>query len=89
MENFLKWKADFDADMSKLRKKKTVAKSNKLTGRQLFMRDASLNDSDVKFLEAAGETVKVDESLFEDLDDLDLDDDEEDPDWNPNDDVSD
>lgn len=40
----------------------------------------------------AGETVKVDESLFEDLDDLDLDDvddDDDDPDWNPGDDVSD
>ena len=37
-----------------------------------------------KNLFIAGEPVKVDESLFENLDDLDLDDDdEEDPDWNP------
>ncbi len=35
---------------------------------------------------SAGEEVAVDESLFEDLDDLDLDEDEdEDPDWNPGD----
>lgn len=36
---------------------------------------------------SAGETVTVDESLFEDLDDLDLGDDDEDgdPDWKPGD----
>jgi len=36
----------------------------------------------------AGETVQVDEALFEGLDDLDLadlDDDEDDPDWCPDD----
>ena len=38
-----------------------------------------------KYVVSAGETVTVDESLFEDLDDLDLDDDddEEDLDWRP------
>ena len=39
-----------------------------------------------KYAVSAGETVSVDESLFEDLDDLDLDDEEdeeEDPDWRP------
>ena len=37
------------------------------------------------FRPAAGEPVTVDESLFEDLDDLDLDDEDsdEDPDWQP------
>ncbi len=38
----------------------------------------------ILFYLLAGETVTVDESLFEDLDDLDLEDDE-DPDWNPGD----
>lgn len=31
-----------------------------------------------------GDAVKVDESLFQNLDDLDLDDDEDDPDYDPN-----
>ncbi|KAK9872207.1 hypothetical protein WA026_017006 [Henosepilachna vigintioctopunctata] len=48
----------------------------KLTGRELFMQDNTLNESDFKFL-ADGEEIKVDESLFQDLDDLNLDDDED------------
>ena len=35
---------------------------------------------------SAGESIQVDEALFDGLDDLDLDDEEEDdPDWNPDD----
>jgi len=52
-------------------------KDKRLTGKQLFERDSTLNESDIKFLtESGGSTVKVDESLFQDLDldDLDLDD---------------
>ncbi len=33
----------------------------------------------------AGESIQVDEALFDGLDDLDLDDEEDDPDWNPDD----
>ena len=37
-----------------------------LVGRELFMTDTTLNDSDLKFLAAAGDTaITVDESLFE------------------------
>ena len=37
-----------------------------ISGRELFMTDKSLNDSDIKFLETTGDTaVTVDESLFE------------------------
>jgi len=83
IESFLSWKADFDEE--RLRNKDKVIKGSKLTGRELFMTDKSLNDSDIKFLETTGDTaVTVDESLFEDLEDLDLDEDlEDDPDWNP------
>lgn len=81
----------------------------KLTGRELFMTDKTLDQSDLKFLDdgkkymimilknfkifnfhliysiSLGDSVKVDESLFQNLDDLDLDDDEDDddPDYNP------
>lgn len=81
----------------------------KLTGRELFMTDKTLDQSDLKFLDdgnlycspvpfksdfrpecytlcfhCVGDAVKVDESLFQNLDDLDLDDDEDDPDYDPN-----
>lgn len=66
----------------------------KLTGRELFLQDKTLNESDLKFLDdgiyvqncrrclflcvaLAGQAVKVDESLFQDLDDLGLDDEED------------
>lgn len=57
------------------------------------MRDNTLNDSDLKFLEAAGESiekVKIDESLFQNVEDLDFgsDDDDDDDDYVPGDDDS-
>lgn len=81
----------------------------KLTGRELFMTDKTLDQSDLKFLDdgtirtvqlgyrfvckksdefwmnnyVTGDAVKVDESLFQNLEDLDLDDDD-DPDFDPN-----
>lgn len=52
------------------------------------MRDNTLNESDLKFLEAAGdsvENVKIDESLFQNLDGLEFgsDDDDDDEDYVP------
>jgi len=85
IESFLAWKAEFDEEM---RLKKGVVfkakKGSKKNGRELFMTDTTLVNSDVKFLAEAGDVaVTVDESLFEDLEDLDLDDDDDDddPDW--------
>merc|ERR1719318_1037817 len=87
IESFLAWKAEFDAEMSVHKKEKEAAKrdKNKKSGRELFMTDQNLIESDIKFLAETGdEAVTVDESLFEDLDDLDLEDeDESDPDWDP------
>lgn len=40
--------------------------------------------TNVLCLSNLGEAVKVDESLFQDLDDLDLEDDDEDEDFDPN-----
>lgn len=69
------------------RKEQELAAVKKLTGRELFTRDTTLNDSDIKFLMEAGdsvESVKIDESLFQNIDDLELDSDEDDdPDWKP------
>ena len=86
IESFLAWKAEFDSEMAVHRKEKEAAKKdkNKKSGRELFMTDQNLIESDIKFLAETGdEAVTVDESLFEDLDDLDLDEDESDPDWDP------
>lgn len=89
IENFLSWKATFDADMNEIKKKKQKEEEqmgkNKLTGKQLFERDHNLDTSDIRFLEEAGSNVEVDESLFQDMDDLDLEDDDEDPDYIPGD----
>ena len=58
--------------MKTLGKRKVTEKTkNKLTGKQLFERDVTLNESDIHFFSDSG-GVKVDESLFQDLDDLEL-----------------
>ncbi|XP_071113870.1 RWD domain-containing protein 1-like [Haliotis cracherodii] len=78
VETFMSWKQKFDAEMAELKKNKAEIEvtSKKLTGYELFMRDSSMNDSDVQFLQSAdADTVEVDESLFQDMDDLDLDED--------------
>lgn len=86
MESFLAWKAEFDEEMRLKKGAVVVRKGTKKTGRELFMYDLSLNDSDLKFLAETGDTaVTVDESLFEDMDDLDIDDDEDDSDYKPGD----
>ncbi|XP_033739778.1 RWD domain-containing protein 1-like [Pecten maximus] len=76
IETFLAWKAKFDAEMTEKKKMKShnVVGPKGLTGKELFFTDDSMNDSDVKFLQSEEDTVEVDESLFQDMDDLDLDD---------------
>jgi len=76
LENFLAWKVRFDEQMIACGRRKITVKEikkDKLTGKQLFERDSTLNESDIKFLTDTS-SVKVDESLFQDLEDLDLDD---------------
>ncbi|TNN02090.1 RWD domain-containing protein 1 [Takifugu flavidus] len=85
IENFLAWKATFDLEMTELRRRKQKEEEQgskfKLTGKQLFETDRNLDTSDIQFLEEAGNNVEVDESLFQDIEDLDLD--EDDPDFDP------
>lgn len=77
VESFLTWKAKFDQEMAELKKlrAKDDMTSKKLTGRELFEKDHTLVDSDLQFLQ--DEEVKVDESLFQELDDLELQEDED------------
>lgn len=90
VETFMKWKTEFEESMGIAAKREKLSDNKKLTGRELFMRDNTLNESDIKFLMEAGdsiESVKIDESLFQALDDIELDDDDEDDeDWVPGDD---
>ncbi|KAJ8290910.1 hypothetical protein GJAV_G00019100 [Gymnothorax javanicus] len=85
IENFLTWKATFEMEMAELKRKRQKEEEQsgktKLTGKQLFERDHNLDTSDIQFLEDAANSVEVDESLFQDMDDLDLD--EDDPDFDP------
>lgn len=87
VETFMKWKLDFEESTGILAKREKNNDSKKLTGRELFMCDNTLNDSDIKFLLEAGdsiENVKIDEALFQDIGELDLDDDDDDDeDWVP------
>lgn len=85
VETFLSWKEKFDDEMGYTKRREMAEREGKkLTGRELFMTDKTLDQSDLKFLDD-GDAVKVDESLFQNLDDLDLeDDDDDDPDYDPN-----
>ncbi|XP_068698042.1 RWD domain-containing protein 1-like [Montipora foliosa] len=71
LETFVVWRRAFELEMMQINKKTNEGNlKGKLTGRQLFEQDESMENSDVVFLE---DEVKVDESLFQELDDLDLD----------------
>ena len=85
VETFLCWKEKFDDEMGHTKRREIAEREGKkLTGRELFMTDKTLDQSDLKFLDD-GDAVKVDESLFQNLDDLDLeDDDDDDPDYEAN-----
>ncbi|XP_077910955.1 RWD domain-containing protein 1 isoform X4 [Halichoerus grypus] len=72
IENFLSWKAKFDAELLEIKKKRM--KEEEQAGKNKL---------------SAGNNVEVDESLFQEMDDLELEDDEDDPDYNPADPESD
>jgi len=80
VQSFIAWKMGFDAEREALKKKVTAkekeTESKKLTGKELFMRDKSLIDSDLKFDEDE-DAGPIDESLFEDMEDLDIEDSDE------------
>lgn len=52
VETFMKWKEKFDDEMGITKRKEIAEKEGKkLTGKELFMTDKTLNQSDLKFLE--------------------------------------
>jgi len=87
IQTFIEWKTKFDEEMTTKKMKEENVKekdtsNKKLTGKELFMRDKTLIDSDLTFDDGDdADAVPIDESLFEDLEDLDIgeeDDDDED-----------
>eukprot|EP00048_Salpingoeca_helianthica_P021947 m.15370 g.15370 ORF g.15370 m.15370 type:complete len:243 (+) comp6659_c0_seq1:98-826(+) len=74
-ETFEAWRVNFmkdvDAKLEAAQAAERASRKGRLTGRQLFERDASLRTSDIK--EVAPDEVAVDASLFEDLDIEDID----------------
>ncbi|XP_033112012.1 RWD domain-containing protein 1-like [Anneissia japonica] len=78
IETFLKWKSKFDEECESQRSKQKTAsdaQSKKSTGKELFEHGNARDDSELSLLDE-GDRVEVDESLFEDIDDLDLEDDD-------------
>ncbi|CAI2298710.1 unnamed protein product [Caenorhabditis sp. 36 PRJEB53466] len=82
-ESFRAWKERFDAErkaeIDAAERERLALLAGRLTGRQLFLRDATLNLSDVTII-GDDEDVEIDESLFdnEELEGLDLDSEEDD-----------
>jgi len=67
VESFMAWKAKFDEE--RLSQKEVVVKEKRLTGKELFLQNIELNESDLQFItEGQEDKVEVDESLFDDLD---------------------
>ncbi|VDN82005.1 unnamed protein product [Brugia pahangi] len=63
-EVFTAWKKKFDVEIRAIHE---VEGTKKLTGRQLFLRDSTLNLSDVALMQAAGNEIEFDESLFDEV----------------------
>merc|ERR1711937_575207 len=82
VESFLQWKEKFDAELEALKTKeqkdKEAALQGRMTGKQLFLTKKAVDNEDVTI--AMADQVEVDESLFENMDELDLDEDFEIPD---------
>ncbi|OQR79378.1 RWD domain-containing protein 1-like [Tropilaelaps mercedesae] len=72
VESFILWKEQFDAEMATVNPTDDPAKG-RLTGKQMFLKDKALVESDLKF-EGLGSDVDVDESLFQEDELADLDD---------------
>ena len=74
VESFIAWKRKFDSEMQSSQKVVKVDDNRKLTGKEMFLTDKNLIDSDLNFPDLNNDgdddDVKVDETLF--LEDLDF-----------------
>lgn len=68
VESFLAWKARFDEELGRNKRVVVDAASRRPTGREQFLKDASLCTSDIRLIEESGEELKIDESLYGDAD---------------------
>lgn len=68
VENFMAWKARFDEETGRNKRAAVDASSRRPTGREQFLKDASLSTSDIRLIEESGEELKIDESLYDDAD---------------------
>ena len=50
VENFMAWKMEFDAKRLEGKLRKNKDGKEKLTGRELFTQNATLNESDIQFI---------------------------------------
>jgi len=85
LETFLKWKFGFDKEQQELKLQNMVVVTKKPTGKKLFETNQDLFKDLADEAGTGAESVEVDEALFQDIEDLDLDDDEDDDEWNPDD----
>jgi hypothetical protein len=51
VESFLAWKAKFDTEFGAKKMQEKDKETRRLTGRELFLMDKTLNESDLIFLE--------------------------------------
>jgi hypothetical protein len=56
IESFLAWKTKFESETVK---KKVVRDPTKPTGKEMFLNNAALNESDIEFLTSGSELVFV------------------------------
>lgn len=76
VESFIAWKLKFDSEMRQKEKFVKSEENRKMTGKEMFLTDKQLIDSDLNFPDTnldGDDEVKVDESLF--LEDLALEED--------------
>lgn len=74
VESFINWKLKFDEEMQALKKMAKLSTTNKLSGKEMFMQDKNLANSDLNFESVDNDdevSIQVDESLFQDEDLLD------------------